>query len=115
MEIQINLDCADLDRMVTFYTAALGYVAHGTAGTTYASIVPANGAPGPKVVFQRVPEPKSAKNRMHLDIVVGDAIEAEAERWAALGATRGEHVREHGGEWIVMRDPEGNEICLCNC
>ena len=43
MEIQINVDCADLDRMVDFYTAALGYVPHGSSGATYRSIVPADG------------------------------------------------------------------------
>jgi predicted enzyme related to lactoylglutathione lyase len=115
VELHVNIDCADLERMIAFYTEALGYEHYGTAGDQYASIVPAGGGAGPKLVFQRVPEPKVAKNRMHLDLVVDD-IEAEARRWIELGATRvsAEPVQEFGLSWIVMHDPEGNEICLCD-
>jgi predicted enzyme related to lactoylglutathione lyase len=114
VEIQINLDCADLDRMVDFYTHALDYVPHGSSGTTYRSIVPAAGA-GPKLVFQRVPEGKVVKNRMHLDLIVGPDIEGEAERFVALGATRAtaDPIGTEDCRWIVMQDPEGNELCLC--
>jgi hypothetical protein len=68
---------------------------------------------GPRVFFQKVPEGKSAKNRVHLDVNVGpDAMHAKAEELEALGATRvGEH-EEPGGHWISMLDPEGNELCL---
>ena len=113
MELQINLDCADLERMVAFYTAAFGYERKGTAGSTYASAAPEAGGDGPKLVFQRVPEAKSVKNRMHLDVIVDD-IEAEAARYVALGATRVEKISEFGCTWIVMHDPEGNELCLCD-
>jgi len=114
MEIQINVDCADLDRMVAFYTVALGYEAFGAAGETYRSIVPRDGN-GPKVVFQKVPEAKRVKNRLHLDLIVGDALEREAERFVSLGARRISEapVVEGGTRWIVMADPEGNELCLC--
>jgi predicted enzyme related to lactoylglutathione lyase len=112
MELQINLDCSDLERMVAFYTAAFGYERKGTAGSTYASAVPPGGD-RPKLVFQRVPEPKAVKNRMHLDVIVDD-IDAEAERYVALGATRVEKISEYGCTWIVMLDPEGNELCLCD-
>jgi predicted enzyme related to lactoylglutathione lyase len=114
VEIQINVDCADLDRMVEFYTAALGYRPYGSAGETYRSIVPADGA-GPKVVFQKVPEGKAGKNRVHLDLIVGDRVEAEAERFVALGARRLSDglVEESGTHWLVLADPEGNELCLC--
>ena len=115
MEVQINVDCADADALRTFYCEALGYVAEGT-GAQYRSCVPREGVDGPKLVFQQVPEPKRVKNRIHLDLVVGDDIEREAARFAALGATRvsKEPVRELGGAWIVMTDPEGNEICICD-
>ncbi|MGQ0825900.1 MAG: VOC family protein [Actinomycetota bacterium] len=113
-EIQINIGCSDLDAMVAFYTEALGYRPHGSAGEQYLSIVPAEGD-GPKLVFQKVPESKVAKNRVHLDFIVGDAIHAEAARYEALGAKRVEEISEHGGHWIVMTDPEGNELCLCDC
>jgi predicted enzyme related to lactoylglutathione lyase len=112
VEIQINIDCADLDRMTAFYEAALGYTGHGAAGEQYASMVAADGT-GPKLVFQKVPEPKTAKNRVHLDLIVDD-IEAEAKRFVALGAERGQLFEEYGLRWIVMRDPEGNEVCLCD-
>ena len=66
-------------------------------------------------MFQQVPETKLVKNRMHFDLVVDD-IEAEAARFVALGASRVSEkpVGEHGCHWIVMHDPEGNELCLCD-
>jgi predicted enzyme related to lactoylglutathione lyase len=111
MQFQLTIDCADLDRMTAFYAAALGYVPKGAAAQ-YASMVAADGA-GPKLVFQRVDEPKVVKNRMHLDLIVDD-IEAEAARFVSLGATRGESFAELGIHWIAMHDPEGNEVCLCD-
>jgi predicted enzyme related to lactoylglutathione lyase len=115
LELQVNIDCADLDRMVAFYTAALGYVAHGSSGVTYRSVIPAAGGRGPKIVFQKVPEAKVGKNRVHLDLIVGDVIEAEAARFVALGARRlsAEPIGDDECRWIVMADPEGNELCLC--
>ena len=114
VEIQINVDCADLDRMDGFYAEALDYVPHGSSGATYRSIVPAAGA-GPKLVFQKVPESKVVKNRLHLDLIVGPEIEREAARFIALGATRVSEAPIGGDDcsWIIMRDPEGNELCLC--
>lgn len=113
IEVQVNIDCADAVGLRTFYCEALGYEAHQEAGP-YTSCVPGPGAVGPKIVFQQVPESKSVKNRVHLDIEVDD-IEAESTRWLALGATRvsAQPVCEAGGRWIVMLDPEGNEVCLC--
>ncbi|WP_205324926.1 VOC family protein [Glycomyces sp. YM15] len=69
---------------------------------------------GMRILFQQVPEPKTVKNRLHLDLHVGrDNIDAETERLEALGATRaGDRLREGPAEWIVMRDPEGNEFCV---
>jgi catechol 2,3-dioxygenase-like lactoylglutathione lyase family enzyme len=114
VEIQINIDCADLDRMVDFYTAALGYEPYGSGGRTYRSIVPVDGT-GPKLVFQKVPEAKAGKNRVHLDLIVGDRVESEADRFVALGARRlsDSLVEEYGTHWLVLADPEGNELCLC--
>jgi len=114
VDIQINVDCHDLDAMVAFYTAALGYEPFGTGGDRYRSIVPKAGA-GPKLVFQKVPEEKVAKNRVHLDLIVGDAIDAEVERFVSLGARRLADAAfdEYGSRWIVLADPEGNELCLC--
>jgi hypothetical protein len=77
----------------------------------------------PRFFFQRVPESKSAKNRIHLDVnVVGRRdipseerlrlLEVEAERLTRLGATKSRVFNEHDELWIVMLDPEGNEFCI---
>ena len=110
-QVQINIDCADPDALADFYCAALGYTREAGVGQ-YRSIRASDGRP--KLVFQQVPEPRAGKNRVHLDFIVGDDIEGEAARWESLGARRVEKFREFGLEWIVMHDPEGNEICLCD-
>src|SRR5438045_9637265 len=79
------LDCADPDGLAEFWAKALGYSIVGGAGA-YVMLLP--NEPGePQLLLQRVPEAKSAKNRMHLDIHVAD-IDAEAERLESLGARR---------------------------
>jgi len=107
------LDCADPERLAAFWAPALGYVSLGSAGN-YVALFP-DGEPGPKLLLQRVEEPKAVKNRMHVDIEVAD-IEAEADRLEGLGATRVSRgpCREHGSTWILMSDPEGNEFCVCD-
>ena len=72
------------------------------------------GAAAPRLLLQGVPEDKSAKNRLHLDIHVAD-IEAEAQRLEAAGATRiGQPLELGDTRWVVMADPEGNEFCVCS-
>jgi predicted enzyme related to lactoylglutathione lyase len=67
----------------------------------------------PELLLQRVPEPKVAKNRMHLDMRIVD-LGAEAARLEGLGARRlGDEIEEDGFRWFVMADPEGNEFCVC--
>jgi len=74
---------------------------------------PANAQNGVGIALQRVPEPKRGKNRVHLDIEVDD-LDAVTEHIEALGGRRAspEDVSEHGYNWRVMTDPEGNEFCL---
>ena len=68
---------------------------------------------GPRIYLQRVPEPKTAKNRMHLDLRVGaDNVAAEVERLTALGATKLYDGQQGPQQWVTMADPEGNEFCL---
>ncbi|MDX3517500.1 VOC family protein [Streptomyces scabiei] len=69
---------------------------------------------GRRLLFQDVPEPKSGKNRLHLDVHAGaEGLEALAVRMETLGATRVEEFdRGPAGHWWVMRDPEGNEFCV---
>jgi predicted enzyme related to lactoylglutathione lyase len=111
--IGLVLDCSGPERLAEFWAAALGYRRLGAAGN-YVLLVAAE--PGlPKLLLQRVPEPKAGKNRMHLDIETPD-IEVEATRLEALGATRvaATPQAEHGTTWILMNDPEGNEFCVCD-
>ncbi|GHE12257.1 VOC family protein [Streptomyces alanosinicus] len=68
---------------------------------------------GRRLLFQRVPEAKTVKNRLHLDLHAGlDRRAAELARLEALGARVVREVKEPGGEWVVLADPEGNEFCL---
>jgi predicted enzyme related to lactoylglutathione lyase len=111
--IGLVLDCAEPNRLAGFWSAALGYVVLGEAGS-YVLLVDESGIK-PKLLLQRVPEAKAGKNRMHLDIET-PAVDDEVHRLAALGARRVEpDVRsEHGTRWVVMADPEGNEFCVCD-
>ena len=83
--IGLVLDCSDSERLAEFWALALGYGNLGMFGS-YVALVP-HGRSGPKLLLQRVDEPKAVKNRMHVDIEVPD-IHAEAARLVALGATR---------------------------
>ncbi|WP_405685387.1 VOC family protein [Streptomyces sp. NBC_00057] len=68
---------------------------------------------GRRLLFQRVPEAKTVKNRLHLDVHAGpERRDAEVKRLEALGATVLHRVEEPGGTWTVLADPEGNEFCV---
>ncbi len=66
---------------------------------------------GPVLLFLRVPEGKTVKNRVHIDFTSEDRV-AEVERVVGLGATIHSDVKEPGYEWTVLQDPEGNEFCI---
>jgi hypothetical protein len=67
----------------------------------------------PRVLFQSVPEAKTVKNRLHLDVRVGaDGREAEVERLVRLGATELWRGSQGPFEWVTLADPEGNEFCV---
>lgn len=107
------LDCRHPEELAKFWAPALNYEVVGGAGA-YVLLLPRD-AGAPQLLLQRVPEPKAAKNRMHLDIHVAD-IDAEATRLEDLGATRvsSSAFDEHGTRWHLMADPEGNELCVCD-
>lgn len=67
--------------------------------------------PIPTIIFVKVPEHKTIKNRVHLDVCPVGSQEAEVERLLALGATRTD-IGQGDVSWVVMRDPEGNEFCV---
>jgi glyoxalase superfamily protein len=67
----------------------------------------------PRVLFQQVPEPKTVKNRVHLDVRVGpEHVDDEVARLTARGATVLHHGRQGPFRWVTIADPEGNELCL---
>ena len=138
-QVQVTFDCGEPERVPRFWCEVLGYVVPPPpegfaswdefAGTlppehrdsAFACVDPTG--VGPRLFFQRVPEGKVVKNRVHLDVRVGTglvgaerlaALEAECARLLPLGATR---VRlmvadEHNESCLVMQDVEGNEFCL---
>jgi catechol 2,3-dioxygenase-like lactoylglutathione lyase family enzyme len=137
--VQVTIDCADPAALSEFWAKTLGYrleppppgydswEAFATAQgipperwNDYGAAIDPDGR-GPRLFFQRVPEPKRVKNRVHLDVNVTrgvarearrDHLAAEVERVVALGATEVRTVDEPTGYHVVMRDPEGNEVCL---
>ena len=111
MRLVFVLDCRDPDRLASFWSEAIGYRV-STSAEPYVVLVPANGH-GPELVLQRVGEPKTTKNRMHLDIRT-DELGSAVEHLEALGARRLQPgvTEEAGFRWVVMADPEGNEFCV---
>jgi hypothetical protein len=118
-QVQITFDCAEPERVARFWCEVLGYVL--PPDTTVACVDPTG--VGPRLYFQRVPEGKVVKNRVHLCVrvgtgLVGDerlaALEAECARLLPLGATRFQLLRADGvnESCLVMQDVEGNEFCL---
>jgi hypothetical protein len=117
-QIQVTFDCAEPQRVARFWCEVLGYVEDGSGS---ACVDPAG--IGPRLFFQRVPEGKVVKNRVHLDVragtgLVGEqrlaALESEGARLMALGAVRLYLLPadEDNESCLVMQDIEGNEFCL---
>ncbi len=141
VEWAITVDCADPARLASFWAAALGYkIQDPPPGfESWEAFLSSIGVPEdqwnsrnaivdpdgirPRIFFQRVPEPKAAKNRLHLDLKVGGGptvpleqrrarIDAETQRLVAAGATYLRAYEELGEYWTVLQDPEGNEFCV---
>ena len=139
--IQVVFDCHDPDRLARFWAQALGYTLQDPPPgfATWEAFLEAQNVPrsewdrasaivdpdskGPRIFFQKVPEGKTVKNRVHLDLNVGGGratpmderkrrIAAEADRLVALGARRSREVDEWSGYCVNMFDPEGNEFDL---
>ncbi|MGC4998373.1 MULTISPECIES: VOC family protein [unclassified Streptomyces] len=138
-KFQVTFDCADPERVARFWCEVLGYVVppppEGFAtwdeytgslppeeqGAGFVCMDPTG--VGPRMYFQRVPEGKVVKNRVHLDVRVGTglvgeerlaALEAECARLVPLGAVRGKLLLADGvnESCLLMQDVEGNEFCL---
>ncbi|MEU6113380.1 VOC family protein [Streptomyces sp. NPDC047117] len=138
-QFQVTFDCAEPERLARFWCEVLGYVVppppegFGTWDEYNRSLPPERrdagfvcsdpSGVGPRLYFQRVPEGKVVKNRVHLCVrvgtgMVGDerlaALEAECARLVPLGATRFRLLPadEENESCLVMQDIEGNEFCL---
>lgn len=137
-QFQVAFDCADADVMSAFWALALDDVLQpppdgfdswdeflaanvlpAQVAGSLSAIVDPDGS-DPRILFLQVPEAKTVKNRVHLDLRAGGAgrrsTESErrelADRLVASGAIEVEQVDDDGESWIVMRDPEGNEFCV---
>ena len=107
----ITFDCDDVLKLAAFWSAVLGRPIDKGSSEFFATIGGADAArQEPAWYFNKVPEPKRAKNRVHLDLV--DPDPSATDELVRLGATVvGNHaVGSHG--WTVMHDPEGNEFCI---
>jgi len=103
----LTFDCVDALALARFWAAVLGSDVDEES-TPEKAFVEAPGWGGPNMWFNRVPEPKTAKNRLHLDLRALTSVEEEVARLEGLGAGVVERFDSH----VVMRDPEGNEFCV---
>ena len=137
-DFQVVIDCSAPHELADWWAEALGWsvepqdegfirqmieAGHATEAETtthHGRLVWKDGVainspePGrPRVLFQGVPEPKAAKNRLHLDLRVGaERQQAEVDRLTGLGARELWRGRQGPHEWVTMADPEGNEFCV---
>ena len=107
----LSFDAVDSRRLAEFWIRALNYrIAEEEDGII--SLASADGY-GPPIDILPVPEAKSVKNRLHLDLhAVGCTQEEEVERLLALGAVRADVGQGTEVPWVVLADPEGNEFCI---
>ena len=109
----IVFDCDDQRRVARFWAEALGYTLEPEPPEAPADepqmIAPPHG--GIRLWFNKVPEPKTGKNRVHIDVTMPD--DGEMERLLGLGARVLREIRNDAGElwWTIMADVEGNEFC----
>jgi hypothetical protein len=141
-DFQVAFDCADSHALADWWAETLdwvveeqdpdfihrmiaeGYASEADTSTHNGRLVWRDGAAirhpdGPatgyrrRIIFQQVPEPKTAKNRVHLDVWVGPAnVNEQADRLIARGATFLHKGSQGPHEWVTLADPEGNEFCL---
>jgi len=106
----VTFDCADAAALGEFWAQALDRKLDPGAGKEFASIgLQDSGRPESRWAFAQVPEGKSAKNRMHPDLITAD-LEAEVARLIGLGATKKADIELGSMRWTTLLDPEGNEF-----
>jgi len=109
--VGLSIDCADAAALAGFWSEALGRPVTPGADAEHAAIDATDPASGPRLSFQKVPEPKTVKNRLHLDLRT-DRFEAESDRLTGLGATDIRSFERPRIRWTTFADPEGNEFDL---
>ena len=108
---EVVIDCAEHGAVVDFWQAALDYERQ-EVNEQYVALAPQEREIGRvPILFQKVPEPKRVKNRVHLDFRSED-MAAEVDRLLGLGATFIAQRSLGQLTWTVMADPEGNEFCV---
>ena len=141
VSFQVTFDCINPDRVAQFWAKVLDYkIQDPPPGfASWPDFLKAQNIPeeqwdkasalidpegnGPRLFFQKVPEGKKIKNRVHLDVNVGGSratpeperrqrVNQKVEQLVGAGATKVREFNEMGESWIVMQDPEGNEFCL---
>jgi predicted enzyme related to lactoylglutathione lyase len=109
----VTFDCNDALGVATFWSAVLDRPLDPEPSEHFASITAGTEAPG--WLFSQVPEPKTAKNRCHVDLHTDsrESVQTEVDRLLTLGATLLRAPKEEfGAYWATLQDPEGNELCI---
>ncbi|MGV9802672.1 VOC family protein [Mycobacterium sp. NPDC003449] len=105
----ITFDCTDPDALAQWWTQAVGGEVNAFAPGEFVVL---NRPDGPRLGFQKVPDPTPGKTRIHVDFAAGD-LESEVARLVGLGATEtGRHSFGPEFNWVVLADPEGNAFCI---
>ena len=110
--VAIAIDCAEAPAVARFWADVLGrQVAEDSTSERVILLLGDGGTGGPRITFNKVPEPKTVKNRLHLDLI-SDTFDAETERLLRLGARRLRDMKTDQARWTTFADIEGNEFDL---
>jgi hypothetical protein len=101
----VTFDCADATALATFWAAVLEQQVDAGGNEFFATVN--KSGDGPALMFIQVPEGRSGKNRLHLDLATAHWA-AEIDRLVGLGAKRLDEYDEYGAHWVTLADPEGN-------
>jgi predicted enzyme related to lactoylglutathione lyase len=105
----VSFDARDAQVVASFWAGVLERTVADGAGVDNAAVEGDPAIPGSRIGFHRVPESKTVKNRMHLDLITAD-FDAEVDRIVGLGATKLNEVKKGSAHWVTLADPEGNEF-----
>lgn len=109
----ITIDCEDPYRLARWWCEVLGVPPGPEDFPGDPEAICDLGAGKPRLLFEQVPEAKSGKNRVHLDLLQEHLGDDEVDRLVAMGAiVVADHLRKTGEGWVVLADPEGNEFCV---